>query len=173
MHTLQLIKTPATLREIVVTIAKNIDLPQDDLMKPVKQTLDMGYRMGFLQKLNGKLNEYQVNKLGSNTPVAGRYFLVPMSFDTLRTEMRSMSQQIRAKPDVVDKVDLKPKMEKRTGNKQLQLQHQLPLKALELFNKSGMLDAESTTTLMAGTSGLGQTDALMHRKPKRSQQPVK
>ncbi|XP_023163153.1 uncharacterized protein LOC111594190 [Drosophila hydei] len=155
MHTLQLIKTPATLREIVVTIAKNIDLPQDDLMKPVKQTLDMGYRMGFLQKLNG------------------RYFLVPMSFDTLRTEMRSMSQQIRAKPDVVDKVDLKPKMEKRTGNKQLQLQHQLPLKALELFNKSGMLDAESTTTLMAGTSGLGQTDALMHRKPKRSQQPVK
>lgn len=53
MHTLQLIKTPATLREIVVTISKNIDLSQDDLMKPVKQTLDMGYRMGFLQKLNG------------------------------------------------------------------------------------------------------------------------
>lgn len=55
MHTLQLIKTPATLREIVVTISKNIDLSQDDLMKPVKQTLDMGYRMGFLQKLNGNM----------------------------------------------------------------------------------------------------------------------
>lgn len=55
VHTLQLIKTPATLREIVVTIAKNTELPQEDLMKPVKQTLDMGYRMGFLQKLNGTI----------------------------------------------------------------------------------------------------------------------
>jgi len=55
MHTLNMIKTPATLREIVVAIAKNTELPQEDLMKPVKQTLDMGHRLGFLQKVNGKL----------------------------------------------------------------------------------------------------------------------
>lgn len=54
MHTLQTIKTPATLREIVMTIANKTDLPQDELIKPVKQTLDMGHRLGFLQKVNGR-----------------------------------------------------------------------------------------------------------------------
>lgn len=53
MHTLQMIRTPATLREIVMAIAKNTDLPEEELMKPVKQTVDMGHRLGFLQKVNG------------------------------------------------------------------------------------------------------------------------
>lgn len=53
MHTLQMIRTPATLREIVVAIAKNTDLSEEELMKPVKQTVNMGHRLGFLQKVNG------------------------------------------------------------------------------------------------------------------------
>jgi len=55
VHTLQLLNSPATLREIVVTIAKNTELPQDELKAPVKQTLEMGHRLGFLQKLDGKM----------------------------------------------------------------------------------------------------------------------
>ncbi|ALC40020.1 CG5968, partial [Drosophila busckii] len=76
MHALQLLKTPATLREIIVTIAKNTDLPQNDLLKPVKQTLEMGHRYGYLQKLNG------------------RYFLVPMTFETLMSEMDELTQPL-------------------------------------------------------------------------------
>lgn len=53
MHTLQMIRTPATLREIVVAISKNTDLSEEELMKPVKQTVNMGHRLGFLQKVNG------------------------------------------------------------------------------------------------------------------------
>ncbi|EDW11664.1 uncharacterized protein LOC6576226 [Drosophila mojavensis] len=161
MHTLQLIKTPATLREIVVTISKNIDLSQDDLMKPVKQTLDMGYRMGFLQKLNG------------------RYFLVPMSFETLRSEMKSAgSQGSRGKPDPVEKADLKPKIEKRATGKQ----HPQAVKAVEIFNKnqthnnqfaSGMLGHESTTTLIPSSSMQVKSGGLAQRKPKRTQQSIK
>jgi len=41
VHTLQLLKAPATLREIVVTIAKNTELSQDELKEPVKQTLSL------------------------------------------------------------------------------------------------------------------------------------
>jgi len=55
VHTLQLLKAPATLREIVVTIAKNTELSQDELKEPVKQTLEMGHRLGFLQKLDGEI----------------------------------------------------------------------------------------------------------------------
>jgi len=30
-------------------------LPQDELKAPVKQTLEMGHRLGFLQKLDGEM----------------------------------------------------------------------------------------------------------------------
>ncbi|EDV32543.2 uncharacterized protein Dana_GF15879, isoform A [Drosophila ananassae] len=80
VHTLQLINSPATLREIVVTIAKHTQLPQDELKVPVKQTLEMGQRLGFLQKLNG------------------RYFLVPMTFQTLMTDVQALEL-----PEKVDK----------------------------------------------------------------------
>ncbi|XP_017056436.1 uncharacterized protein LOC108098207 [Drosophila ficusphila] len=80
VHTLQLLKSPATLREIVVTIAKNTELPQEELKAPVKQTLEMGQRLGFLQKLDG------------------RYFLVPMTFDTMVTEMHALDRE-----DIADK----------------------------------------------------------------------
>lgn len=60
MHTLQTIKTPATLREIVMTIANKTDLPQEELIKPVKQTVDMGHRLGFLQKVNGRYRNIHI-----------------------------------------------------------------------------------------------------------------
>lgn len=55
MHTLQLLNSPATLREIVMTIAKHTEVPQEELKLPVKQTLEMGQRFGFLQKVDGKV----------------------------------------------------------------------------------------------------------------------
>ncbi|KAH8353129.1 hypothetical protein KR084_009153 [Drosophila pseudotakahashii] len=84
VHTLQLLNAPATLREIVVTIAKNTELPQDELKVPVKQTLEMGHRLGFLQKLDG------------------RYFMVNMTFDTLINEMHALDQEeIVEKPKIL------------------------------------------------------------------------
>ncbi|KAL7740242.1 hypothetical protein ACLKA6_002218 [Drosophila palustris] len=158
MHTLQLIKTPATLREIVVAIAKNTELPQEDLMKPVKQTLDMGHRLGFLQKVNG------------------RYFLVAMTFETLMSEMKSLSQPIANQSDGNDlKLDAKPKVEKRTLKKQLK---QLEITKKNIQQKQQMasrvIDHESTTTLIPTQSLLPQkAEALLRRKSKRSSQPTK
>ncbi|XP_017014064.2 uncharacterized protein [Drosophila takahashii] len=84
VHTLQLLNAPATLREIVVTIAKNTELPQDELKVPVKQTLEMGHRLGFLQKLDG------------------RYYMVNMTFDTLINEMHALDkEEILEKPKIV------------------------------------------------------------------------
>ncbi|KAH8317595.1 hypothetical protein KR074_001480, partial [Drosophila pseudoananassae] len=72
IHTLQLINAPATLREIVATIAKHTQLPADELKVPVKQTLEMGNRVGFVQKLNG------------------RYYLAPVTFQTLIKEIQGL-----------------------------------------------------------------------------------
>ncbi|KAH8413248.1 hypothetical protein KR009_009138, partial [Drosophila setifemur] len=85
VHTLQLLNSPATLREILATIAKNTDLQQEEIKMPVKQTLEMGQRFGYLQRLNG------------------RYFLVPMTFQILMTEMQAL--------DSVEKIE-KPKVVK-------------------------------------------------------------
>ncbi|KAH8376902.1 hypothetical protein KR093_002057, partial [Drosophila rubida] len=140
MHTLQTIKTPATLREIVMAIARNTDLPEEDLMKPVKQTLDVGHRLGFLQKLNGE------------------YFVVSMTFDALMNEIKSLHET--NKFDF--KLDLKHKIEKRTIKKQLKQldttkksvqQHQQQQKT-QLDN-----EASSTTTLIP--SQLLKADALL------------
>ncbi|EDW64404.1 uncharacterized protein [Drosophila virilis] len=158
VHTLQLIKTPATLREIVVTIAKNTDLPQEDLMKPVKQTLDMGYRMGFLQKLNG------------------RYFLVPMTFDTLMAEIKSsgqpgqIGQPARKTGPEPEKAESKLKMDKKSA-KQHHKQLALSTKNHNQSQYQTVLDHESTTTLMPQQTMHLKPDALMIRKPKRSQVP--
>ncbi|KAI8041941.1 uncharacterized protein LOC128262943 [Drosophila gunungcola] len=107
VHTLQLLNSPATLREIIVTIAKNTELPQDELKAPVKQTLDMGHRMGYLQKLDG------------------RYFLVPMTFDTLRTEMHALDREemlekpkiAKSKKKLVQKSPLLSEVEKKISKK--------------------------------------------------------
>ncbi|XP_064535371.1 uncharacterized protein LOC135426268 [Drosophila montana] len=149
VHTLQLIKTPATLREIVVTIAKNTDLAQEDLMKPVKQTLDMGYRMGFLQKLNG------------------RYFLVPMTFDTLMAEMKSVGQPARKGAPEPEKAEPKPKMDKKTAKQNIIAKNHTQ------SQYQSVLDHESTTTLMPLQTMHLKPEALMMRKPKRSHVPIK
>ncbi|XP_020804498.1 uncharacterized protein LOC110181165 [Drosophila serrata] len=72
MHTMELIKSPATLREIVMTIAQNTELPPEDIKMPVKQTLEMGLRSGFLQKAEG------------------RYYLEPITFTHLMSEIRAL-----------------------------------------------------------------------------------
>ncbi|XP_060659732.1 uncharacterized protein LOC132793702 [Drosophila nasuta] len=147
MHTLQMIKTPATLREIVVAIAKNTDLPEEDLMKPVKQTLDVGNRMGFLQKLNG------------------RYFMVSMTFDTLLDEIKSLNET--NKFDF--KLDLKPKTEKRTIKKSLK---QLDANKKSILQKT-QLDNEATSTTTLIPPQLLKAEALLRRKPKRANLPIK
>ncbi|XP_017086600.2 uncharacterized protein LOC108118428 [Drosophila eugracilis] len=109
VHALQLLNSPATLREIVVTIAKNTELPQDELKVPVKQTLEMGHRLGFLQKLDG------------------RYFLVNMTFDTLMHEMRALDKEdipekpksAKAKKIIAQKSLLMSEMEKITSTKSI------------------------------------------------------
>ncbi|KAH8263737.1 hypothetical protein KR044_013188 [Drosophila immigrans] len=144
MHTLQMIKTPATLREIVVAIAKNTDLPEEDLMKPVKQTLDVGHRMGFLQKING------------------RYFVVSMTFDTLIEQIKTLNET--NKFDF--KLDLKQKPEKRSIKKQIETSKKSVLQKTPLD-----VEATSTTTLIPPQ--LLKSDALLRRKSKRTNLPIK
>ncbi|KAH8275832.1 hypothetical protein KR026_012081 [Drosophila bipectinata] len=91
VHTLQLINSPATLREIVVTIAKHTQLPQDELKMPVKQTVEMGHRLGFLQKLNG------------------RYYLAPMTFQTLNKEVQALTLEEEVKKPKPSKAEKKAK----------------------------------------------------------------
>lgn len=114
-----------------------------------------------------------------NNRITGRYFLVPMSFETLRSEMKSAGNQgSRAKPDAVEKAEIKPKFEKRATGKQ----HPQAVKAVEIFTKnqtqnnqfaSGILGHESTTTLIPATSAQVKLGGLVQRKPKRSQQSIK
>ncbi|EDW80275.1 uncharacterized protein Dwil_GK21045 [Drosophila willistoni] len=85
MHTLQSLKSPATLREIVMTIAKHTELSTEDLKKPVKQTLEMGELAGFLQKLNG------------------RYFLAPMTFSSLMSDIKNLDYDNIEIPSIVEK----------------------------------------------------------------------
>ncbi|XP_068151574.1 uncharacterized protein [Drosophila tropicalis] len=85
MHTLQSLKSPATLREIVMTIAKHTELSTEDLKIPVKQTLEMGELGGFLQKLNG------------------RYFLAPMTFSSLMSDIKNLDYDTIEIPSIVEK----------------------------------------------------------------------
>ncbi|XP_017151937.1 uncharacterized protein LOC108161982 [Drosophila miranda] len=107
VHTLQLLKIPATVRQIVNTISRHTDLPEEDIKKPVKQTLEMGTRLGFLQKMDG------------------RYYLVPMTFENLMSEMqeldlpgKSESQRPVRKAKKEKKVT-KTKSEGKTTKKQI------------------------------------------------------
>nr|XP_017019192.1 uncharacterized protein LOC108072529 [Drosophila kikkawai] len=72
MHTMELLNSPATLREIVMTIAQNTELPPEDIKVPVKQTLEMGLRSGFLQKAEG------------------RYYLESITFTRLKNDIRCL-----------------------------------------------------------------------------------
>ncbi|KAH8282572.1 hypothetical protein KR054_008448, partial [Drosophila jambulina] len=86
MHAMELINSPATLREIVMTIAQNTELPAEDIKVPVKQTLEMGLRSGFLQKAEG------------------RYYLEPINFTNLMKEMRALkTSDITEKPTKAEK----------------------------------------------------------------------
>ncbi|KAH8404871.1 hypothetical protein KR222_007510 [Zaprionus bogoriensis] len=144
MHTLQMIKTPATLREIVVVIAKNTELSQDDLMKPVKQTLDMGHRLGFLQKVNGI------------------YFLIAITFDLLREEMKT---QTLPKTESQNTQDTKQKPEKKVPREKK--------RSVGLHKAATVLGHVSTTTLIPNQPVFLKPEAMLQRKLKRSQMPLK
>ncbi|XP_016978972.1 uncharacterized protein LOC108044466 [Drosophila rhopaloa] len=136
VHTLQLLNSPATLREIVVTIAKNTELSQDELKIPVKQTLEMGQRLGFLQKLDG------------------RYFLVPMTFVTLMTEMNAMDkEEILEKPKtaknkkkLVQKSPIVSEVEKKTSKKSVKSAE--PLGNLIPTEKVQKMDTTSSSNII-------------------------
>ncbi|XP_020802187.1 uncharacterized protein LOC110179137 [Drosophila serrata] len=99
MHTMELIKSPATLREIVMTIAQNTELPPEDIKMPVKQTLEMGLRSGFLQKAEG------------------RYYLEPITFTHLMSEIRAL--------DPSDNIE---KLQSKKVEKSLKTTLKLPLR---------------------------------------------
>ncbi|SPP79372.1 uncharacterized protein LOC117582437 [Drosophila guanche] len=104
VHTLQLLKLPATLRQIVNTISTHTDLPEEAIKKPVKQTLEMGKRLGFLQKMDG------------------RYYLVQMTFESLMSEMQALDMPEKAEPKLKSKKFKKPlKSEGSSSKKQLKL----------------------------------------------------
>ncbi|XP_022227870.1 uncharacterized protein LOC111077774 [Drosophila obscura] len=104
VHTLQLLKIPATLRQIVNTISTHTDLPEEDIKEPVKQTLEMGKRLGFLQKMDG------------------RYYMVPMTFETLMSEMQALDMPDKAESKLKPKKEKKvAKSEGKSAKKQLKL----------------------------------------------------
>ncbi|BFF95952.1 uncharacterized protein DMAD_13250 [Drosophila madeirensis] len=104
VHTLQLLKLPATLRQIVNTISTHTDLPEKAIKKPVKQTLEMGKRLGFLQKMDG------------------RYYLVPMTFESLMSEMQALDMTDKPEPKLKSKKEKKTfKSEGSSSKKQLKL----------------------------------------------------
>ncbi|XP_016937646.2 uncharacterized protein [Drosophila suzukii] len=146
VHTLQLLNSPATLREIVVTIAKNTDLPQDELKAPVKKTLEMGHRLGFLQKLDG------------------RYFLVKMTFDALIKEMHALDKEeilekpkiARNKKKLVQKSPLLTGMEKKASKKTVKN----PDPVVNVTQKAGVQDIASSSNIVK------QTPPML-TKPKR------
>ncbi|XP_016963647.1 uncharacterized protein LOC108033686 [Drosophila biarmipes] len=148
VHTLQLLNSPATLREIVVTIAKNTDLPQDELKGPVKQTLEMGHRLGFLQKLDG------------------RYFLVKMTFDALINEMHALDKEevlekpkmVKTKKKLVQKSPLPTGLEKKTSKKAVKIPE--PLVNPKPTEKGRVQDTVSSSNIAKQTSP-------MVTKPKR------
>ncbi|EDV94182.1 uncharacterized protein LOC6570202 [Drosophila grimshawi] len=125
MHTLQFIKTPATLREIVATIAENTNLPEDELTQPIRQTLQMGHQMGFLQKLNG------------------RYFALPMTFELLMAETAAVGPNAG-----LQNVDSKKKLDKKSKQMCSLKKGQVDSEAASQINN------ESTTTLMPADSKL-------------------
>ncbi|XP_034668726.1 uncharacterized protein LOC117901877 [Drosophila subobscura] len=108
VHTLQLLKLPATLRQIVNTISTHTDLPEEAIKKPVKQTLEMGKRLGFLQKMDG------------------RYYLVPMTFESLMSEMQALDMTDKPEPKLKSKKEKKTfKSEGSSSKKQLMLKDKL------------------------------------------------
>ncbi|KAH8266611.1 hypothetical protein KR018_003365 [Drosophila ironensis] len=125
VHALQLLDAPATLREIVVSISKNTQLPQDELKMPVKQTLDMGHRLGFLQKLNG------------------RYFLVPMTFQTLMNEMQALdtsekfdkTKPVKSEKKLLQKRCSKSVLERKISKKEISKDPVAQAKAMNIGNR--------------------------------------
>ncbi|XP_039483285.1 uncharacterized protein LOC120446408 [Drosophila santomea] len=142
VHTLQLLKSPATLREILVTIAKNTELTQDELKTPVKQTLEMGHRLGFLQKLDG------------------RYFLVHMTFDALMSEMDALDKEESSKKSktpkkikkYIPKTPLTSVTEKKICKKPSQVKTSEQLEKPKPTEKGRLQDIPNSSTVLKQTS---------------------
>jgi len=100
---------------------------------------------------------------------------VAMSFETLMSEIKSLSQPITNRSEGIDlKPDVKQKIEKRTFKKQLKQQETTKKSILQKQLPSTVKDHESTTTLMPSQSLLPQkAEALLRRKSKRSNLPTK
>ncbi|EDV56627.1 uncharacterized protein LOC6547679 [Drosophila erecta] len=142
VHTLQLLKSPATLREILVTISKNTELTQDELKAPVKQTLEMGHRLGFLQKLDG------------------RYFLVNMTFEALMAEMDALDKEESSKKlkpskkikKSIPKTPLTSVTEKKISKKPSQVRTSEQLEKPKPNENGRLLDIPNSTTTLKQTS---------------------
>ncbi|EDW55473.1 uncharacterized protein LOC6614390 [Drosophila sechellia] len=139
VHTLQFLKAPATLREILVTIAKNTELTQDELKEPVKQTLEMGHRLGFLQKLDG------------------RYFLMNMTFETLMSEMEALDKEespeksLKKKKKLIPKTPLSSVAGKKITKKPSQVKTTEQLEKPKPTEKGRLPDIPSSSTNLRKT----------------------
>ncbi|XP_030384586.1 uncharacterized protein LOC115631878 [Scaptodrosophila lebanonensis] len=113
VHTLEYLKSPATLQEILMTIATKTEMQAEDLHLPVKETLEIGRRSGFLQKSNDK------------------YFLMPVTFGSLMEHAQAADlgtlampaasgKQSKSKDDPNWVKETKPKGERKHRKKTLE-----------------------------------------------------